>query len=142
MNISASVMINTSPENVFNFVADIENETRWRENTIAARFVENKDLNIGTVGESIITGKENIQILWEVFQFEENHVIRWNLLSGPLDGTGGYIVEPVENGTRFTLEAKIRMKGFKILMSPVIYFIAKKMNSNSVLKLKGILESK
>lgn len=141
MNVSTSHIIYTPPEKVFEFVANVENERRWRENTIKATLINDQILKVGTIGESTIkSGKSKIKVRWKVFELEQDHFIRWDLLSGPLDGTGGYLIESTKNGTRFTLEAKVRMKGISLLMSPLVYLIAKKLNSNSILKLKSILE--
>ncbi|MFC1640711.1 hypothetical protein ACFL2D_01530 [Patescibacteria group bacterium] len=55
---------------------------------------------------------------------------------------GGYLVEAVEEGTRFTLEANTHMPGWGILMSPLVKIIGGKMNKADVTNLKKILETR
>ena len=144
MNVSQSVVIKASPEDVFQFVIMPKNEPKWRRKSIDSGIKSGGPMQVGTIGYSTAKtgrGKQDT-IEWKVTKLEDNMHATWDLLTGPIVGTGGYLVEEVEGRTRFTLEAHVKMPGFiGWLMSPVVYYLGNKMNKADVQNLKKVLES-
>ena len=63
---------------------------------------------------------------WTVFDHEPGLSARWTLDSEPIRGTGGYICEPVDSGTRFTLEAHVKPTRWYRLLGPIFGLIGRK----------------
>ncbi len=61
---------------------------------------------------------------------------------GPFGGTGGYRLEPVGDGTRFTLLADVEPSGVMRLLGPLFGRMGARQNQADVAKLKSILESR
>ena len=121
MNVSASeVIFGSTPEEVFQYVTEVSNEPKWRLKS---------------------TGSKLIKAGWKVTEYVEDEYAKWDLTSGPLVGTGGYKVEKVDGGVRFTLEGDVRIPGLGVLMGPVVKIIGGRMNKADVTNLKNILES-
>ncbi|MDX1765529.1 MAG: SRPBCC family protein [Candidatus Saccharimonadales bacterium] len=145
VNVSASVVIEATPEEVFQFVIDPINEPKWRLKSVESGLKTEGPMRVGTVGYSKAeVGRGKIDSIdWKVTKLENNKHATWDLLTGPLEGTGGYLVEPVNGGTKFTLEAHVRMKGpLGFLMAPIVKMIGGKMNKADVANLKKVTESK
>lgn len=144
MNLSKSVLIEATPEEVFQYVIDVNNEPKWRLKSIESGIKSGGPMQVRTVGYSTAEtgrGKQDT-IDWKVTKFENNKHATWDLLTGPIEGTGGYLVEKVEGGTKFTLEAHVKMPGFTgWLMTPVVKMIGSKMNQADVENLKKIIEA-
>ena len=144
MNVSASVVIDASPGEVFQYVIDVSNEPKWRLKSTESALIAEAPMRLGSEGYSMAdnNGKQ-IKVGWKVTTYEENRHATWDLISGPLVGTGGYLVEIVEGGTKFTLEAHVRMPGvIGFLMGPIVKLIGDKMNKADVANLKMVIENR
>jgi hypothetical protein len=62
-------------------------------------------------------------------------------VSGPVQWGGSYILEPVEEGTRFTLSIEGEMSAFFRVTEPVLRRMTKREMEASMGHLKDILES-
>jgi hypothetical protein len=104
MDCSATIHIDRPPTDVFAFVMDVPNDARWRTGVVEAAFTVDGPPGVGATGFDRVeaNGREVISE-WEVFEFQPGSHARWNLTSGPISGTGGYICEPSGDGTAFTL---------------------------------------
>ena len=144
MNLSKSAIIDATPEEVFQFVIDVNNEPKWRLKSVESGLKTDGPMRVGTIGYStaeVGRGKTD-SIDWKVTKYDENKHATWDLLTGPLEGSGGYLVESVSGRTKFTLEAHVRMKGpFGLLMAPIVKIIGGKMNKADVANLKKVIES-
>lgn len=143
MNVSASVdIVGSTPEEVFQYVTEVYNEPKWRLKSTESKLLTEGPMRVDSEGysEADNNGKL-IKAGWKVTEYEENEYAKWELTSGPLVGTGGYRVEGVDGGVRFTLEADVRMPGLGVLLGPVVKIIGCRMNKADVSNLKNILES-
>ena len=141
MDLSATTVIKRPAADVFDYVMEVPHDARWRTGVVEADFTSETPLGVGTTGFDRIeaNGREMVAT-WTVFEYEPGAFARWTLDSGPIDGSGGYICEEAEDGTRFTLEAHVKPTGAYRLLGPIFGMIGRKQNRGDVQKLKVILE--
>jgi len=141
MDSSASIQIDRPPTDVFDFVIDIPNDAKWRTGVVEAAYTSSGPPGVGSTGyDRIDANGRQMTAEWEVFDFLAGSHARWNLVSGPIAGTGGYICEPSGGGTRFTLEAHIKPTGYLRLMGPIFGLIGRRQTRRDAAALKRILE--
>jgi len=144
VNVSQSVVIKATPEEIFQFVIMPSNEPKWRLKSVNSGLRTEGPMQVGAVGYSTAEtgrGKQDT-VDWKVTKFDNNTHATWEWCTGPIEGTGGYLVEEVDGGTRVTLEAHVRMPGLAgWLMSPVVKLMGSNMNKADVENLKKVIES-
>ena len=142
MDLSASVYIERPPAEVFDFVMDVPHDAQWRTGVVEAAYTTDPPHGVGSTGfDRVEANGRSMAANWAVFEFEPGSHARWNLTSGPIRGTGGYVCEPKDSGTRFTLEARVRPTGVYALMGPVFGLIGRRQNRGDVQRLKQLLEN-
>ena len=120
---------------------DVTHDSEWRTGVVEASFTSDLPVGIGSTGfDRIEANGRQMVSTWTVFDHEPGLSARWTLDSGPIRGTGGYICEPVDSGTRFTLEAHVKPTGWYRLLGPIFGLIGRKQNRSDVQKLKAILD--
>lgn len=143
MDISATVDISVPPEDVFDYVMDVTHDAAWRSGVVEAGFTSSGPFGVGSTGfDRIHANGRRMESTWTVVEFEPGVLARWTLDSGPIDGTGGYICEPVDSGTRFTLEAHVKPTGAYRLLGPIFGMIGRRQNATDVQTLRTILENR
>jgi len=141
MDSSASVLVGAPVATVYAYVMDVTHDSEWRTGVVEAAFTSDPPIGIGSTGfDRIEANGRHVIATWTVFEFEPGAFARWTLDSGPIRGTGGYICEPVDSGTRFTLEAHVKPTGWFRILGPIFGLIGRKQNRSDVLKLKALLE--
>jgi len=142
MDMSATVQIERPVREVFAYVSDISNDANWRTGVVEAATTSTGPMGVGSTGfdRAVARGRE-VESGWRITEFTAGSIARWDLVSGPYKGTGGYICEPVEEGTKFTLESDVRLGGFLALLGPLVAIIGRRQNRTDVRRLKAILEA-
>jgi hypothetical protein len=142
VNITSSIHIDCSAVTVYAYVMDVTHDSEWRTGVVEAAFTSDPPVGIGSTGfDRIEANGRQMVSTWTVLDYEPDLLARWTLDSGPIHGTGGYICEPVDSGTRFTLEAHVTPTGWYRLLGPIFGLIGRKQNRSDVQRLKAILES-
>jgi len=140
-----SIVINRPVEEIFGFLANLENDVKWR-----SEWVETKNTSGGSPGVGAtfcLTGEflgRRIPTIYEVTEYKPNQIAAWKAVSGPLplkfrrtfehgEGRG-------EGGTRFTIKYEAEVRGlFKLVMS----FLAgtvKRQHEGDLRKVKELME--
>jgi uncharacterized membrane protein len=125
---------------VFGFLADAENDPKWRRGVIEISRVSGSGVGAryrqGVKGP----GGRRLDADIEITQLEPDSLIGFRATSGPVRPTGQYRLESAGSGTRvhFTLDADL--PGLKKVMAPVVQ---KTMNSEvgQLENLKRVLEA-
>lgn len=144
MRLAATIVVDRPAEEVFNYVMDIPNDAHWRTSTgvVEAAYTSDPPLGVGTTGFDRISANGRDMIAeWRTIEYEPGRLARWEFVSGPLRGFGGYICEPVGGSTKFTLEANLKPTGPLRLVGPILGLIVRRQVRADVQKLKSILES-
>jgi hypothetical protein len=143
MDASAQIYVDRPPADVFAYVMQVSNDANWRTGVVEAAFTTEPPLGLGTEGfDRVEANGRSAESRWRVIEWEPGSHARWDLVSGPIAGTGGYLCAPHgDDGTEFTLEAHIRPTGFYRLLGPIFGLMGRRQNRADVAKLKQILEA-
>ena len=138
-----SVVINRPIEEVFGFLANLENDVKWR-----SEWVETKNMSGGSLGVGAtfrLTGEflgRRVPTIYEVIEYEPNRSAAWKTVSGPLPLKFQRTFEHGEGGTRFTIKYEAEVRGlFKLLM----LFLAgtvKRQHEGDLRKVKELMETR
>jgi hypothetical protein len=141
MDQSASIVIARPAAEVFDYVMEIAHDAEWRTNIVEAAYTSDAPLGVGTTGfDRVSANGRDMIAAWTTVEYEPGVLARWTFVSGPLNGSGGYICEPVGDSTRFTLESNVTPAGALRFVGPVFGAMARRFNRADVLRLKTILE--
>jgi hypothetical protein len=138
MDMSATTLIDLLPDDIYEFVSNPTNDVRWRNGVTDAGLTSDPPLQIGSEGYAT-AGKQTSR--WRVTAIAPGTSVDWELIGGPIAGTGGYRLEAVDGRTRFTLVADVAPKGLLRLLGPLFGRMGRRHNLADVEKLRSILES-
>jgi hypothetical protein len=138
MEMNGTTVIGQPVDVVSDYVMDLANDANWRTGVDESGWQPGESLGPGAVGYTL-AGNQRVE--WRVVSYVAGESVDWDLISGPLKGRGGYRLEPVEGGTRFTLVADVEPSGWLKLLGPVFTWIGRRQNQRDVVKLRDILES-
>lgn len=119
---------------VFAFLADAENDPKWRSAVLDIARVSGS--GVGTHYRQGVKGPggRRLDADIEITRLEPDALIGFRATSGPVRPTGQYHLEPAGTGTRvrFTLDAEL--PGLKKMMAPMV----QKTMNNEVGKLENL----
>jgi uncharacterized protein YndB with AHSA1/START domain len=117
---SNETTIDRDPQAVFEFLADAENDPKWRSGVLEIERTSGE--GAGTRYRQVVGGPggRRIPADIEITEYEPPRRISFRTTSGPVRPTGTYELASVDGGTRvrFTLAAKLG--GLKVLMAPMV----------------------
>ena len=139
---SATIEINRPAAEVFDYVMQVSHDADWRSGIVEAGYSSDGPLGVGTTGfDRIWANGRELVASWTSVEYVPGRLARWTFDSGPLRGSGGYVCEPVADGTRFTLEADVTSTGAFRLLGPIYSLVVRRFNGVDVRRLKSILEA-
>ena len=145
MRYEVSTTINRPLADVFQFVSNVENQSRWQAATVRNTQLTPGPLRVGT--QMRHTGKwlgRNYESTAEVIEYEPNRKWGYRSVAGPYDLVMHYHFEPIENGTRLTMDVQGDAKGFFgffKFVEPLVGRAAEKTLNDDLARLKTVLES-
>jgi uncharacterized protein YndB with AHSA1/START domain len=115
-----SVVVRRPPADVFAFLADGENNSRWRPGVIDIRRKSGEGK--GTVYEQGVKGPFGRRVAadYEVTDFEPGRRLGFRAIAGPVRPEGSYELEEADGGTRVTFTLRLTPQGFSRLMAPMV----------------------
>ena len=135
-----SVIVNRPRSEVFSFVANHENDAKWRPGVLDITRASGE--GVGAVYRQGVKGPmgRRISADFEVTAHEQNSHIAFRTLSGPVRPEGSYRFEDADSGTRVTFSLSANLRGAQKLMSPMV---SRSMRSEvgALENLKRVLES-
>jgi len=135
-----SIVVDKPRSEVFAFVANHENDTKWRPGIVDIERASGE--RRGAVYRQGVKGPmgRRIPADFEVTAYEENSHIAFRTLGGPVQPEGAYRFEDADGGTRLTFSLSAELRGPQKLMAPMV---AKSMRSQvgALENLKRVLES-
>jgi uncharacterized membrane protein len=135
-----SVVINRPRSEVFAFVADHENDPKWRPGVADIKRASGEGQGaIYTQGMKGPMGKR-IDADFEVTAYQPDTLLAFRTLAGPVRPEGSFRFEDADGGTRVTFSLNADLTGGKKLMAPMV---GKSMRSEvaALDNLKRLLES-
>jgi uncharacterized membrane protein len=136
-----NVTINRSPDKVFAFTTDINNNPKWQSDIL-----EIEQITDGTFGRGSIYRCVNI-FMGQRFETEAKiseyipaQKCSYQINAGTINGENSFIYEPVNGGTKFTTRVSLRL-GFLTLAGGLFKRKAKEQIKKDLNRLKKILEN-
>lgn len=142
IKIESSVRINKPVEEVFAFVANIENLPLWAGPVTEAKQISEGPIGVGTTQVQVaqFLGQQ-VETTQEVTEYELNNKLSTKSTSGPLPLEIHYTFEPVGGGTEILLEGNLDARGFFKLAEPLVGRMLNRQTASDAQTLKDLLES-
>jgi len=141
IRVEHSVVIQRSPEEVFEFIANFDNNSRWQSGILQTRQAPESLTGVGTTVTEVrqFMGR-TIDTTGEIVEYEPHSKLWLKSVSGPFDFKGGYTLEPVKGGTKLAVAFDVELSGFfRLAQSLVLRELSKKIESDFK-TLKDLLE--
>ena len=134
-----SIVIKRPRSDVFAFVANHENDPKWRPGVVDIARASGEGQ--GAVYRQGVKGPMGKRIAadFEVTAYEEGSHLAFRTLGGPVQPEGSYVFEDANGGTRVTFSLNANLRGPQKLMAPMV---SKSMRSqvDALTNLKRVLE--
>jgi len=143
MKVKQSVVINLPPEEIFAYLADLDNLVDWSSPVVAVRKISQGAMCVGGVLRTTMRFLGRwLDITFEVVEFELGRCLTIKSISGAAPCLFSYQFEPVEdNGTNVCLETVIHFTGMAGLAEPVVTRVIRRQLEHDLLTLKDMLEA-
>jgi uncharacterized protein YndB with AHSA1/START domain len=135
------VTINRSVSDVFSFLLDGANNSRWRPGVLDIQHDASTPAGLGAVYKQGLKGPGGrIDGDYKITRVEPDQRIEFQVIAGPARPTGIYTLEPAGNATKVSFVLDFQPKGLAKLMDGII---AKTMQTEvgQLSALKSVLES-
>jgi len=119
---SHSVTINRPAADVFAFLADGENERRWRSRVLDLQRLSGQ--GVGTVYRQGIRGPGGRRIAadYRITAYEPNSLLAFETIAGPVRPTGEFRLQEASGATTLTMSLQAELAGIKrLLLSNLVH---------------------
>jgi ribosome-associated toxin RatA of RatAB toxin-antitoxin module len=142
---TASVLVNRSQQDVFDFLGDVANFQQWMPLMQSAAWTSSGEPGVGTTGCGIMkmAGRE-MELLLEVTRWDKPNRLGFKILNNPFPLESMeyvYRLEPEDGGTRLTLNGEIEMVRFMMFAEVWMGKMYVKSNRNELNTAKQLLEA-
>ena len=108
-----------SPEDVYAYLADFNNQAEWRFDVISSELTSGEPGVVGSHYRQLVQqGRKQVTSEVEVTEAEPHRRLAFRTLDGPVTVSGVWKLEPDGGGTRVDTEVAIEMHGFLKLVEP------------------------
>ena len=136
---TGTVEIRRAPSEVFAFLAEGENDRRWRSGVLDLR--RKSGHGRGAIYEQGVKGPfgRRVPADYEITAFDPDRRLGFRAITGPVRPEGSYELTPAPAGTRVTFTLRCTPRGLAKLMTPMV---AKTMRSEvaQLEQLRAVLE--
>jgi uncharacterized membrane protein len=136
-----TVLINRPAGEVFAFIADGENDPKWRPDVIDIAHVPGTGTGLGARYRQGVKGPGGTRIAadYEITAYEPDRLLAFRTLEGPVRSEGEYLLDASGAQTSVTLRLSWQPGGMARLLAPVV---ARAMESEveSLTNLRSLLE--
>ena len=137
-----SVVINRPVEEVFEFMTNIENEKLYRTDLLESEQTSEGPFGVGTTTCEVsqFLGRK-VETTGEVTEFVKNMVVATKSTSGSIPYKFRTSFEPVERGTKVTVEFEIEIGGFFKMAESFVIKMGMRQTEKDINTLKKMLEA-
>ncbi len=142
--IESSIQVSKSVEDVFGFLSAADNHVRFIPN-----MAEFKQTSAGTFGQVGATARGllhslrmiNIEVTYEIIEYEPNHRLAMKGKMGPILFKDGYVLDPAENGTLIKFWVELNPTGWTSIFRPFARLIGRIHAMETLMNLKNALKT-
>jgi carbon monoxide dehydrogenase subunit G len=140
--LSQSVTVDRPVDEVWDFISDFGNTTRWSRGVLEARQTSDGPLRVGATLETVVEafGRRR-RAHYLVTEYEPNRAFAFTVTSGPMTSRARFAVEPEGAGTRLTASGEAEATGLYRLLAPVLVRTLERHSRDDLANLKRILEA-
>jgi carbon monoxide dehydrogenase subunit G len=142
IQVVASINIRRTPEEVFAYLSNFENNPKWQSGMISARFTSSEPLQVGSTysQEARFLGRPVISE-FEVVEYVPERKIKITSTSGTFPITVTRLVEPDgEGGSRVSAVVEGDASGVYRLAEPMLKLMVQRSVRGDYERLKSVLE--
>jgi uncharacterized membrane protein len=135
------VIINKPIDEVYQFLADGTNNTKWRPGVVSISLRSGASGTVGAEYAQLLKGPGGSHIAgdYKITVASPSKELSFTVIAGPARPTGGYYLEAAQTGTKVRFVLDLQPKGLARLMDPII---ARTMQNEvaQLTRLKQVLE--
>jgi uncharacterized membrane protein len=117
---SSEIVINRPRDDVFEFLANPENDPQWRSGVIDLKRVSGNGIGARYAQGVKGPGGRRIPADIEITELTPGETIAFQTVAGPVRPRGRYQLSAVDGGTRVRFDLEADVKGLKRLMAPMV----------------------
>lgn len=138
---SKSFHIERPQQEVFDFMADPANDTKWRDSAVSAEWESEGPIQVGSKVKTVdkLMGRE-IESTAEVTAYDPPHKFGQKTIGGPMPFEFTVTLEPENSGTRLTMAGQAEVGGFFKLAEGLVGKQLEKQIETDFKGLKKLLE--
>ena len=143
IDVTVSTTVNRPVTEVFAFVAEMENESQWHTDVLAAERLTDGEVGRGThyTVQFRPQPMSPAEATVEIVDFEPGRRIVSESDMGSMKPTVSHLFEEATGGTRVTRRIQIETSGPMTLMSPIMRRMVRRSNVRFIDNLKRLLEA-
>ena len=140
--ITQSVTVDRPVDEVWAFISNFENTTRWSRGVLEARQTSDGPLGAGSTLQTVVKAFGRRRTAdYLVTEYEPGHAFAFEVTSGPMTSRARYSVEPAGAGTRLTASGEAEVTGLYRLLAPLLVRTVERHSQDDLANLKRILEA-
>lgn len=141
MHVKNSITINRPVEEVFDFVTNYQNNSKWQTGVIVAEFTSPGPVSVGSTFryDADFMGRK-METTGEITAYDPPQIFGWKSTSGPFPMSGSTSFESVEGGTLITDSIGGEPGGFFKIAAPLLAKQLQDQSAKDLEKLKKLLE--
>lgn len=142
MRFEEVIVINRPVATVWAFLQQPNSEAAWHPDVIEERMTSAGGMGLGATGVEVrrAFGRRK-EFPWEITRFEPGRCVTTAGRGGPVAWEATYSLEPVENGTRFTLDYRQEATGLWRLLLLGAPVVMRRQARSDLARLKGAVEA-
>jgi uncharacterized membrane protein len=117
---SSEIVINCPRDDVFAFLANPENDPRWRSGVLDLKRVSGSGIGARYAQGVKGPGGRRIPADIEITELTSGEAIGFQTVAGPVRPRGRYTLAPADGGTRVRFELEADVHGLKRILAPVV----------------------
>ena len=144
IKLAQSVTVNRPVAEIWTFISNFENTTRWSRGVLEARQTSEGPMGVGSTLQTVVRafGRRRTAS-YLVTEYEPNTAFAFEVTSGVMTSKARFSVEPAEAeaGTRLTASGEVDAVGPYKLLAPILVRTLKRHSEDDLANLKRILEA-
>jgi uncharacterized protein YndB with AHSA1/START domain len=142
VDVTVTGIVRATPEDVFRYLADLENWPRWQSDMQSSTLAEGQRGQVGSVYRYVskamgVTFDSTVRLIKVDAPREVAFEGDW---TGMICPNGRYLVEPAPEGSRVTLNPRPETRGIGRIMEPLMTFMIRRLNEEHLRDLRKQLE--